>query len=174
MFRNYCWEYIYRSCICSIFLQFLAFVIAKFLDLHFQGHEFWNVIISKRWELAKNAQVWLTFIEVGICHRVEPLRILYSWPWPWPTFQGHKFETLVSRKRRELLQNVLYDFTEVDIRHRMAPLRMLYSVTLTFIFKIQHLVMLLLLKNNYAGSGCPRKNCIDSHGPCRVANIVMI
>ena len=45
---------------------------------------------------------------------------------------------------------------------------MLYFVTMTFIFKVKHfLVMHFFVKKNCTGSGCPRQICLDSHGPRR-------
>ena len=81
-------------------------------------------------------------------------------------FQGHKFETLVSRKLWELSQNFIIIVKQVDIRHRTASLWMYCSPTLTFIFIVKHFVMHLLWKK-CAGSGCPRQIGLDSHSSRR-------
>ena len=46
-------------------------------DLHFRGHEFGNVNISKTVSANEKCSI-MTFIEVEICHRMGPLRMLYS------------------------------------------------------------------------------------------------
>ena len=64
------------------------------------------------------------------------------------SFQGHKFEMLnISEKVGASAKMRLMTFAEVDIRHQMAQFWGLYTVTLTFIFKVKHfLVMHLLYK----------------------------
>ena len=44
---------------------------------HFQGHEYWNVNISKTVKASEKCSN-TTFVEVDICHQIGPLRILYS------------------------------------------------------------------------------------------------
>ena len=56
--------------------------------------------ISRKLQAREKCSV-MTFIEVDICHRMGPLRMLYRDL--DLNFQGHKFETLISRKQWELL-----------------------------------------------------------------------
>ena len=54
-----------------------ANVVYHDLDLYFQGHEFWNVNISKTVRASEKFSSMI-FIEVDICHRMGPLWMLYS------------------------------------------------------------------------------------------------
>ena len=49
-------------------------------DVHFQGHEFWKINISKTVKASENRSS-ITAIEVDICHRMKPLQMLYSVNW---------------------------------------------------------------------------------------------
>ena len=111
-------------------------------NLHFQGHEIWNVNISKTVKARQNAQYWL---EVYIRHRIETIT----------NFVLRHREPLVSRLQiwnvniYETMSDVVkmrhMTFTEVDIRHRMTPLLKLHSVTLTLIFKVKYSLVRHLL-----------------------------
>ena len=48
-----------------------------YFDLDFHGHKFWNVNMAKMVRASEKC-FSVTFIEINICHRMEPLRILYS------------------------------------------------------------------------------------------------
>ena len=62
----------WKSCICHQ----MANVVHLDLDLHFQGHENWNVNISKMVRVSEKCSI-MTFIEVDIYYRMVPLQMLY-------------------------------------------------------------------------------------------------
>ena len=69
-------------------------------------------------------------------------------------------------KQWELAKNAQVRLTVVDISHRMKPLRMWYSVTLIFISKVKHFLVMHLLYRNCVVSGySPRADSHDPHGP---------
>ena len=122
----------------------LVFFILHDFDLHFQSHEFWNVIILNMVRASKKCSS-ITFIEVDSWHRIRPIianAVLCDLDL---NFQGHRFKTFISRKCWELSQNASYDFAKVNICHRMVPLWMLYSVTFTNIFKVKHFLVMHML-----------------------------
>ena len=65
-----------KSSICHLTAPLRMLYIMTF-DLHFQGHEFWNVNISKMVRSSKKC-LSMTFIEFDICHRIGPFQMLYS------------------------------------------------------------------------------------------------
>ena len=74
----------------------------------FHGHKFWNVNISKTvWASEKCSSI--NFIEVVICHRMGPLRMLHSVTLT-KTFKVTKIKTLISRKRENYRRNASYEF----------------------------------------------------------------
>ena len=72
------------------------------LDPHFQGHEFWHVNISKTVRASAKCPVLLlySFIFAMRQHKSN----FYLLTDFGLNFQGHKFETFISRKRWELSQ----------------------------------------------------------------------
>ena len=79
---------------------FDANVVHHDLDLHFQGHDIWNVNISKTVRASEKCSI-MTFIEVDICDRIGPLfnAVLRDLEL---SFRGRTFHTLISQKRRTL------------------------------------------------------------------------
>ena len=75
IWKHYYWQHIgsqvfaihWRHCEC----------LHHYLDQHFQGHECLNVNIFKTVR-ANEKFSSITGIEVDICHRMEPFRVLYS------------------------------------------------------------------------------------------------
>ena len=55
----------------------IAYDVPRDLDLHFQGHAILNANIWKTVRANENFSI-MTFIDVGIRHRMAALRILYS------------------------------------------------------------------------------------------------
>ena len=55
-------------------------------------------------------------------------------------------------------------FIVVDICHRMGLLRMVYYVTVTFIFKVKHFILLII---KYMHSRMSQQIFLDSHSPRR-------
>ena len=106
-----------------------ANVIHNDPDLHFQGHEFWNVNISK------------TVTASEKCFRYDFYR---SWYMPsngntangvlhdiYQYFQGQTFQVAILTVIGKLQALLLPWNSKSDIYHRMVLLPMLYSVTLT-------------------------------------------
>ena len=52
-------------------------------------------------------------------------------------FSRQKFETLLSRKRRELAKRDSTSFVDFYIQHLVAPLRKFDFMTLTYILKVK-------------------------------------
>ena len=88
----------------------------------------------------------MTFIEVGIRHRMAPLRMLYivtlTYIFKVATFWKYIIYSIwkTVRANEKCLRMIF--FIAVDIRHRRAQLRMLYIVTFTYIFKVKKFEML--------------------------------
>ena len=102
-------------------------VVHRDLGLYSQGHEFWNVNISKTVRASEQCS-GETFIVVDICNRMIPFPMLYSVS--LTTFSRSSFSN------DYLMQTLLLPSDKLDIWYRMAPLRMLSIVTLTYIFKV--------------------------------------
>ena len=84
-----------------------AKVVRHDLDLHFQGHEFWKVNISKIVRANEKCS-GTTFIEVDICNGMTPLRILYSVTLTY-IFKVSYLKRL-SKQLRELSQKYVMSF----------------------------------------------------------------
>ena len=133
------------------------------LGLHFQSHEFWLRIYRKRWELAKNSQVWLSR---RLIFAIEWHHGKSCTSWPWSKFSMPQIRNVVISETVRAIEKMFHtSFAEVDIRHWMAPLRTLYSVNLTFIFKVKHLFVMNLLLKKCADSGCPGRFVSSSTTP---------
>ena len=107
-------------------------------DLRFQGHEFLNVNISKTVRTREKCS-GMTFIEVDICHRIRPLRLLDL----GLSFQGHTFAPLISRKRWELSQ----DCVSILGKWRLPRFKFAIEwniVNLTSIFKVKYFHVMYL------------------------------
>ena len=119
--------------------------------------EMW--ISRKRWELVKNALLWLyrgwCSPSIGATTNVA-LRYIDLY------FQGRKFDMLeyISEIVRAIVKMHRVTFTEVNIRHRTTPLWMLYSVTLTFNFK-SNIFLSCICYKNCTGSECPQQIRFD-------------
>ena len=141
--------------------------------LHFHGRKFWNVKILKMVGAIEKCAS-MTFIEVEICHWMEPLRMFYSMTLTftfkvkifllrigaqaaivWCRFASTRMAPAVALLLFDtslyvmiltyIFNNSRVSFIEVDIRHRMAPWWKLYSVTLIFIFTVWYFPVVHLL-----------------------------
>ena len=79
----------------------------------------------------------MTFIEVDIRYRMEPLYILYLKILTY-IFKVTKLEKLIAGKLRANEKFSIITFIKVDIRHQIGLLRMVCSVTFTKIVKVKH------------------------------------
>ena len=78
-----------RQGICLRMAGATANVLRYELDLRFQGHAFWNVNSSKTLSAIQKCSS-MTFIEVDICYKIGPFRVLYSVTLTF-IFQGQTF-----------------------------------------------------------------------------------
>ena len=80
-------------------------------------------------------------------------------------FQGNEFWNVnISITVRASENCSCKNTIEVDSCYPVGILRMLYFITLTFIFKVKHFVVIYWLLK-CTGNGCPGQICLDSHGP---------
>ena len=57
----------------------------------------------------------------------------------------HILKASISEMVRAIAKMRRMTLADVDIRRRIAPLRILYRVTLTFVFKVKHFLVLHFL-----------------------------
>ena len=115
-------------------------VILRNLDLNFQGQTFQGAILTKKgW---KNANINIAIRKTGNCNRLTQLRMLHIMILTY-IFKVTKFWNVNISKTVRAGEKCSMTFKEADICNRMMrPLRMLYSVTLTFMFKVKHILVM--------------------------------
>ena len=153
------------------------FEFAQFLEIVY-------LISWKRWELEKNFQgkTFKLAILTSIDWKMQPLLLpsvrkscIYHGMARLQMLLYHDFD--IYFQSHELLNVNIWKtvrnskkclrvtFIEINVSHRMGPLRLVYFMTLTFIFKVTHFLVMHLLSKMCASSEYPWQICLESHCP---------